>query len=605
MEDADVYIRRLSRDCVMHVFSFLSVEDRNSVSLVCRQWLRFERMLAHDMRTEVDMRECRLILRRFPFIRSLNLKVKAPETLMFVHDNMMGQKRRLDENIAYEVSTAPTEEDITKFLRTTSLGEPLQVHMVAGTKLEHFRFCNCDRHEMTSDISNGWLRAFERRQSLKSIVLCGCPGLPDSLLAPVMKQKMFERIELMNCLSLTDVCLTYLSHCKKLEAVKISKCPKISSSGIAFLLHEGRTNLKILEFEEQNLAEVVKRTRRDDADESEHEDVSSQGTFVSAIEQLTLKGCISSIEWLERCFASCKGLKVLEISACIGVGDRFLELLSQSSPGLLSLSVRDCEEVSDQGIMAVASSCHSLETLSISGLWEALTGEGICAALEGCPDLKVLSVKWCPGVASVYHSEDRNVINLIPAEVITQSHIPAHNVAFGIQESNLGVAASAPTEIVQSSNGQAVGKIEDMLFRLTDLDLEGLNALESESLTALVKHCPHLRSLRLAYCRGISTRTWREVGSFCRQLRELSLAGFKGDQIIDCELLAMLENCNRITALSLQKCPGIEAAGLVKALKTCQGLRSLNWDSCGGGSELAMAELHGIALQQGVRLLNA
>ncbi|CAI5477173.1 unnamed protein product [Closterium sp. Yama58-4] len=74
-------IHKLPRDVIAKIFSHLSVADRCSVSLVCRLWFRYERLLPHYMQSEVSAAELRFVLRRFPLIRTLRIRFFGPTVL--------------------------------------------------------------------------------------------------------------------------------------------------------------------------------------------------------------------------------------------------------------------------------------------------------------------------------------------------------------------------------------------------------------------------------------------------------------------------------------------------------------------------------------------
>ncbi|CAI5471264.1 unnamed protein product [Closterium sp. Yama58-4] len=74
-------IHKLPRDVIAKIFSHLSVADRCSVSLVCRLWFRYERLLPHYMQSEVSATEIRFVLRRFPLIRTLRVRCLGPTVL--------------------------------------------------------------------------------------------------------------------------------------------------------------------------------------------------------------------------------------------------------------------------------------------------------------------------------------------------------------------------------------------------------------------------------------------------------------------------------------------------------------------------------------------
>jgi F-box/leucine-rich repeat protein 2/20 len=61
---------------------------------------------------------------------------------------------------------------------------------------------------------------------------------------------------------------------------------------------------------------------------------------------------------------------------------------------LTKLNLAGCNEITDEGIKAVASGCQELTDLNLSGC-EKITDEGIKALASGCQDLTTLNLVRC------------------------------------------------------------------------------------------------------------------------------------------------------------------------------------------------------------------
>ncbi|KAL9081967.1 MAG: hypothetical protein Q9159_006845 [Coniocarpon cinnabarinum] len=92
---------------------------------------------------------------------------------------------------------------------------------------------------------------------------------------------------------------------------------------------------------------------------------------------------------------SAKALEELDLSFCCALSDVAIEILCQGCRGLKSLDVSFCgSAVSDNTMRHIGGSLKNLERLSVRGCVR-VTGVGVEAVLNGCPQLEHLDVSQC------------------------------------------------------------------------------------------------------------------------------------------------------------------------------------------------------------------
>ena len=96
-------------------------------------------------------------------------------------------------------------------------------------------------------------------------------------------------------------------------------------------------------------------------------------------------------------FPLLQSLRINSINICDGnnITDEGIRALASGLPQLQSLDIgyRYCN-ITDEGIRALASGCHQLQSLNI-GLCDKITDDGLRALARGCPQLQSLNTRGC------------------------------------------------------------------------------------------------------------------------------------------------------------------------------------------------------------------
>lgn len=102
----------------------------------------------------------------------------------------------------------------------------------------------------------------------------------------------------------------------------------------------------------------------------------------------------TGIGWrgLEVLVAACPRLEVVDLSHCVGVGDREAAALATAG-GLRELRLDKCLEITDVGLAKLAVGCAGLERLGIKWCME-ISDLGIDLLSKKCRDLRVLDISY-------------------------------------------------------------------------------------------------------------------------------------------------------------------------------------------------------------------
>ncbi len=104
-------------------------------------------------------------------------------------------------------------------------------------------------------------------------------------------------------------------------------------------------------------------------------------------------GC--SLETVLQRFKSVTGLRL----ECIrySTQDSDLTLIAKNCRSLTQLSLHECGEVTDAGVIAIAENCKSLTLLNLHNCWR-VTDDGVIAIAENCKSLTTITLSNCDQV---------------------------------------------------------------------------------------------------------------------------------------------------------------------------------------------------------------
>ena len=280
----------------------------------------------------------------------------------------------------------------------------------------------------------------------------------------IQKYPLLEGLEIHAC-SYVNIynCLYYVCQLKNLR--------KLSFDDFGCEGNPTLFNKKLVKvFQSCSLLEIV-------SIESEHiSDVTIQGLFENCPNIKKLNLCHSNDMSLDGFL----GLK--QRQTCLQhlglkytfVDDKILQVIVKNSSTLKYLDVTGCIHITDVGLCAVGDHCKELQTF-IGNKYQYergcnITNVGLQRIAEGCQQLRMLEVNFCPGIS------DSGII---------------------------AVAEHCPN--------------------LSEIGLAGCLSVTDNAVISLANHCKSLRIVHLTECVQITARSINVLISSCRWIQMLSL----------------------------------------------------------------------------------
>ncbi|XP_019162443.1 PREDICTED: protein TRANSPORT INHIBITOR RESPONSE 1-like [Ipomoea nil] len=500
------------------VLSFLeSHKDRNSASLVCKDWYHAERW----SRTKVFIGNCysvspEIVARRFPKIKSLTLKGKP----RFSDFNLVPQNWGADIHdwLVVFARAYPLLEEL-RLKRMTVSDESLEFLATSFHSFKALSLLSCD------GFSTDGIEAIAthcKNLTELDIQENGMDDYSGSWLSCFPED--FTSLEILNFASLNsevsfDALEKLVGRCKSLRVLKVNK-------------NINPLQLQCLLMRAPQLVELGSGSFLQDLtprDLSELADV-----FGKCKNLNTLSGLweVTSI-FLPVLYPACANLTFLNLSYATIRSSEFAKLL-EHCPSLRRLWVLDTVE--DKGLEAVGHSCPLLEELRVFpadpfdlDIAYGVTEKGFIAVSLGCRKLHYV-LYFC-----------RQMTNAAVATVVQNCPDFTH---FRLCIMNPG----QPDYLTNEPMDEAFG--------------------------AVVKTCKKLQ--RLAVSGLLTDLTFEYIGQYAKKLETLSVA-FAGRT--DWGMTCVLEGCPKLRKLEIRDCPFGNAA-LLSGLEKYESMRSLWMSAC-------------------------
>nr|GLL24053.1 protein TRANSPORT INHIBITOR RESPONSE 1-like [Ipomoea trifida] len=500
------------------VLSFLeSHKDRNSASLVCKDWYHAERW----SRTKVFIGNCysvspEIVARRFPKIKSLTLKGKP----RFSDFNLVPQNWGADIHawLVVFARAYPLLEEL-RLKRMTVSDESLEFLATSFPSFKALSLLSCD------GFSTDGIEAIAthcKNLTELDIQENGMDDYSGSWLSCFPEE--FTSLEILNFASLNsevsfDALERLVGRCKSLRVLKVNK-------------NINPLQLQCLLMRAPQLVELGSGSFLQDLtprDLSELADV-----FGKCKNLNTLSGLweVTSV-FLPVLYPACANLTFLNLSYATIRSSEFAKLL-EHCPNLRRLWVLDTVE--DKGLEAVGHSCPLLEELRVFpadpfdlDIVYGVTEKGFIAVSLGCRKLHYV-LYFC-----------RQMTNAAVATVVKNCPDFTH---FRLCIMNPG----QPDYLTNEPMDEAFG--------------------------AVVKTCKKLQ--RLAVSGLLTDLTFEYIGQYAKNLETLSVA-FAGRT--DWGMTCVLEGCPKLRKLEIRDCPFGNAA-LLSGLEKYESMRSLWMSAC-------------------------
>jgi len=349
------HLFKLTDAALTNILSFLSSENLARVARTCRRLYQLSwqpelwcRITLSDERIDTD-RAIRAILGRLVWGSGKTVKGTqgAPKGAPGVKTVQLGGSSRLtDRSLALLARNCPELEQLElQRCRNVTNGGILDL-VTRCTKLNYLDLTGCP---MVSSIN---IVRKHTHLSLTYLDMSECSSLDDTGLSMIMLNcPLITHLYLRKCTGVTDAGVRSIAlYCPQVRELSLSDCPEVSDYGLCELAKLG-PSLRYLS--------VSKCPQISDAG------LRQLVSHCYKMRYLNLRGCVSitdaTVMSLSR---SCTRLRSLDVGKC-DVTDNGLRQLARQLPNIRKLSVRGCQLVGDQGVVAIARGCPGLIHLNI------------------------------------------------------------------------------------------------------------------------------------------------------------------------------------------------------------------------------------------------
>ncbi|GMH10796.1 hypothetical protein Nepgr_012637 [Nepenthes gracilis] len=328
-------------------------KDRNSISQVCKQWLRVEglnRLSVHVLEPEF----LRKFLPRFP-----NL-------------------------IKFELSTQVTNDDIDFVVRTCPKIEVLNLNF----RQRYQYYDEFDENLELEDVNDVGLCSIAKGcPQLSKVLLRNRKGISNlGVISLVETLGYLSHLDLSGCNSVTDRALKAIGKVGSIRTLNLQGCSLITDEGLSWLLSGSLDKCleKLVLAECDRITDFGVRLLQQ----------------MHCLQELNLADCGPKItDTGGLAIASILSLKRLNFSWLINVSDATIIEISRNCHNLVEIVITGCEGITGDGIR-VFTEHKSLEVLEMASCYNVLMDD-IRHLVFGCPSLKQIGLDrrlraWIP-----------------------------------------------------------------------------------------------------------------------------------------------------------------------------------------------------------------
>nr|XP_008255666.2 F-box/LRR-repeat protein 2 isoform X4 [Oryctolagus cuniculus] len=272
------------------------------------------------------------------------------------------------------------------------------------------------------------------------------------------------------------------------------------------------------------------------------------------------------------------GLQLQELSlhSCRDLSTEAVTTLCRQQPGLTSLDLSGCSELTDGALLAVSRGLRHLRCLCVGKL-QRLTDAG-CTALGGLRQLQSLDMAECCLVSGRELARALGPLHGVPLPLASlrlaycSSLKPRPELEHqdsGPKESSLQPRGPSllVLQALQELDLTACSKLTDASLakvlqfpQLRQLSLSLLPALTDLGLVAVARGCPSLERLALSHCGRLSDEGWAQAAGSWPRLQHLNLSSCS--QLTEQTLDTIGQECKQLRVLDVAMCPSINVAAV-------------------------------------------
>eukprot|EP01135_Chromosphaera_perkinsii_P002721 Nk52_evm89s226 gene=Nk52_evmTU89s226 len=286
-------------------------------------------------------------------------------------------------------------------------------------------------------------------------------------------------------------------------------------------------------------------------------------TTCSLIETLNLRNCSElTIDGLKAAFMALPNLSWLSLSRMFQLNEENIgEVVGNYCPNLEYLN--SCRiDLSDSSILAISKGCSKLKGVHLS-YNDRITHVGVLHLLAYCPQIEHLALRCCHLITDV-------AVQYLGRHSATGTAVTTYGFVF-LKHLDLSYCHT-------NIDNESILCIASTCHELQYIDLSGLVNVSSSSMVALAESCPNLKHVDVAGVQKLDD-TFTLCLSSLKNLSYLDIGNcwkIKGSR----ELKSVAKNCSKLEWLSLRNCIGVTDDAVVEFLLCLSSLKSLNVSGC-------------------------
>jgi len=364
---------------------------------------------------------------------------------------------------------------------------------------------------------------------LRRLDLWGCSHCTDIGIARVASGGPKLRVLNLGRLhQLTDGGLRPLiAACQSLQSVDLSGCTQVSVGSVVSLLENC-----------QNLQALHIGGLRDLSGEQ----LSLSPGCAVRLRAVNMCGCTHMRDsFVSQLTVAAPNLMLLDFQGSRSITDNTLQYLSTRVPGLAAINLAGCTGITDDGLEQLAAGCRGLQAVSLANI-STIGDTGVDALLRGC-SLAFLSVKNCTELTDYsLEAVAKGCPNLnnLDVEITTVEANPAFSEAAFCK-----VFASCPALQGFNCGGRVITdavleKLAQNCPNLLHLAVHQCHSITAEGVQAILAGCPSIEALDLDGCLGVDSddlMNLDELGAVEEQLKAFVLPDSHSVEAIDVAVL--------------------------------------------------------------------
>ncbi|MCL7024844.1 hypothetical protein MKW94_010714 [Papaver nudicaule] len=240
------------------------------------------------------------------------------------------------------------------------------------------------------------------------------------------------------------------------------------------------------------------------------------GKSCSSLQTVSLGNCQGITDYgLQVLAKSCASLKMVDLHNCQRITDEGLESLAKYCASLETVDLGECHWISDKSLEVLAKRCASLETVSL-GHCQRITDKGLAVLAKCCASLEKVDLRSCQGITDLG-------IGLLVQNCHKISSLTIEDCS---NVTGLGFLGSPKTLTHVYAENVPKLTTEGIKAMVSGGGIQSLHlsgpAVTDEAVIAISIGCPLLRLLWLDSCHEIQLEGWKAIG-LCPQICEQGL----------------------------------------------------------------------------------